>query len=803
MDNLRRRIILAAASTPAPERIPYIRGGGEGSEPYIDTGIIPDNNTRIIVWARNWVPYGGFMLGSRTSASVDEFELCAPDVDAVDRARFKFATNEVYVNGAIMRYFSNYHKYEINGNQFFIDDVLKAETLDDQLVSSFSIHLFGLNHGGEHWGSRYPIDIMACKIYQNNVLVRDFTPVQTPYVGFYDSVTDTVYGNPGGGELTYHMYDPHAYKPIKYVTSTSEQYIDTGIIGRYSSSFVTQVASKASTPKWNIPVSARYSTQKRCEYFFGNTAITNYNISAGYSGQTNQISADGFYGAKLSLTKSGNTFTAYKSNVLLGAKKTFNSNTAYTTNQSFIIGGTFENGAFLPSESFEGDMYYVGIGKDGNYVPALIGGVAGFYDTYNDRFYKSETDSPFIAGPDFDDNDEAKTIPYIRGGKDGSYIDTGIIPDSSTSITVWARNFNPESSAYTWFFGSRVSSTDSCFDVYADKSPNTGKIGAVYANNGPIGIVNWNYFTDYHKYELKQGSLFVDGEYVVGKSSGHTFSTSLPIHLIGLNNNGSHIDSNMRIDICACQIYKNGVLVRDFTPKQENGVIGLYDSVSNMLFTNAGTGNFEYGTFNTKAYTRLEYITASGDSYFDSGVYGKYTDDFTVRYVATSRTPRWHALFGCRPAANSFEIDFGRDTDSQDNRTIYWRMGPSSGSTYTRTIEPGTSFTGKEVVIVKDKNSAAATVIANGTRYNANITGVSSTFVSNLTLGVGAIKSDVGSIYYSNTFYGRLYYLRLGMERSFVPAIVNNVVGMYDTFNDQFYASITNTPFIAGPPLIV
>ena len=52
MDNLRRRIILAAASTPAPTgKVAYIRGGDDGS--YIDTGIIPDNNTRIVVWARN------------------------------------------------------------------------------------------------------------------------------------------------------------------------------------------------------------------------------------------------------------------------------------------------------------------------------------------------------------------------------------------------------------------------------------------------------------------------------------------------------------------------------------------------------------------------------------------------------------------------------------------------------------------------------------------------------------------------------------------------------------------------------
>ena len=56
MDNLRRRIILAAASTPAPvrvaaastpapERVAHIRGGDDGS--YIDTGNTPDVNTKV------------------------------------------------------------------------------------------------------------------------------------------------------------------------------------------------------------------------------------------------------------------------------------------------------------------------------------------------------------------------------------------------------------------------------------------------------------------------------------------------------------------------------------------------------------------------------------------------------------------------------------------------------------------------------------------------------------------------------------------------------------------------------------
>lgn len=803
MDALRRRIILAAANTPTPERVAYIRGGGDGS--YIDTGIKPTENTRIVVWARNWVPYSEHLLGSRTSQSVDEFTLCAPSGVAVDRLRFKFAINEVYLDGAIIKCFSNYHKYEINGNQLFIDDELRLETIADPLTSNFNVYLFGLNNGGTFAGLRYPADIIACKIYQDDVLVRDLTPVRTPSVGFYDSVTNTLFSNAGDGELIYNEYNPYAYKPLKYVSSTAEQYAETGIIGGYSVPFVAQVAAKADVPKWNIPVSGRYNANKRCEYFFGNTSTANYNLSAGYSGGTSQVSTDGFYGVKLNLTKSGNTFNVYKDNVQLGTQKTFNTDTGYTTNQPFVIGGTFENEAFKPSESFDGDIYYAGFGRDGNYVPAMVGGVAGFYDTYSDKFHESKTDKPFVPGPDLvsDDSSEGKTIPYIRGGNDGSYIDTGIVPDSSTSVIVWARNFNPGASSYTWFFGSRVSSTASCFDVYSHYGRYTGRIGVVYSNNQPIAVDGgWKCFTDYHKYELKKGSLFVDDECVVSKGAGQSFSTSHPIHLIGYNNNGTHGDSNMRIDICACQIYKGGELVRDFTPKQENGVIGLYDSVSNTLFTNAGTGNFEYGTFNTKAYTRLEYVTTAGASYFDSGVYGEYTDDFVVKYMPTDRTPMWHGLFGCRPAANVFEVALGTTGTGNDNKAVYCRMGLTSGGTYHKTVNTA-SLTGNEVIVVKEKNSGRYTIVNESTtartQYSTTITGVSATFVSDTTLGICASKTDNVATPYHTFLRGRLYYFRLSMKRSLVPAIVNGTVGMYDTYNDQFYSSITETPFIAGP----
>jgi hypothetical protein len=50
-------------------------------------------------------------------------------------------------------------------------------------------------------------------------------------------------------------------------------------------------------------------------------------------------------------------------------------------------------------------------------------------------------------------------------------------------------------------------------------------------------------------------------------------------------------------------------------------------------------------------------------------------------------------------------------------------------------------------------------------------------------------------------FYGYIYYIGFGTDKNFVPAKVNNVAGMYDTYNDVFYPSASGAAFIAGSEL--
>ena len=74
--------------------------------------------------------------------------------------------------------------------------------------------------------------------------------------------------------------------------------------------------------------------------------------------------------------------------------------TAYTyTTECDIAVGTLNKADGAASTPYKGLIHYIRLGQERNYIPALVGGVAGLYDTFNDKFYQSETNVQFAPGP--------------------------------------------------------------------------------------------------------------------------------------------------------------------------------------------------------------------------------------------------------------------------------------------------------------------------------------------------------------------------------------------------------------------
>lgn len=388
----------------------------------------------------------------------------------------------------------------------------------------------------------------------------------------------------------------------------------------------------------------------------------------------------------------------------------------------------------------------------------------------------------------------ATMIPYIRGGGNGSYIDTGITPDNTTRVIVWARNVNPNSA---FIFGSRVAYGNSAFYITANTGANSCRMSMTYGNADsvyPTTGTHEAYLSSYHKYEMDGANLYVD-DTLVASSTGTFSGNNHNIHLFGLNDNGNHSPMVLPADICACKIYKGGVLVRDYTPVSSPSV-GLYDAVSDTVFTNAGSGSFTYGTFNANAYTPLEYITTSGASAFITPAIGTYSLPIVTKFHPTGTTTSWFSPLGGRDNTNDTKrCELYTGNTSYSNCRLYAILGSSDSQLYTSTT---TGATIKDLIVVKNNNTFNA--YYNNTAFGSAVTfDVGSSYSTGAPIGIGATWQAHASSYVSY-FVGNIYYVGLGAY-NLVPAKVSGVAGMYDTYNDTFYPSTTSTPFTAGPEI--
>lgn len=379
-------------------------------------------------------------------------------------------------------------------------------------------------------------------------------------------------------------------------------------------------------------------------------------------------------------------------------------------------------------------------------------------------------------------------IPYIRGGADGSYIDTGITADNTVKVVIWARNWGVGASQ---MFGCREGATQNTFLIanYFVDGSNTGSINLCYAQSNATYVKDqFHNLGGYHKYEYYGGTLKVD-DVVVGTAPSGVFSNSLNIHIFGFNNNGSHIVCNNPFDVCKAEIWKSDALVRRFTAVNTPSV-GLYDSVSGTLFTNAGSGAFSYGTFDLSEYTPLQYVECSDTSYIDTGILGTNVLPIAVKF-RPSGAAAFRFLLGARTSSSSGRLEF-RIGDATTPNKVY-TFCYNSGDYLIYNVA---SQTGNDLVWTKTNNISRLN--NSQEKLGSDATGPTGTFSTTYPLFVGALNSAGNGI---AGFLGRIYYAGFGGSGNFVPMLHNGVAGLYEMYSDTFHPSLSANPFVAGPSL--
>lgn len=178
-----------------------------------------------------------------------------------------------------------------------------------------------------------------------------------------------------------------------------------------------------------------------------------------------------------------------------------------------------------------------------------------------------------------------KRLEYIQSSGT-QYINTEFNPNSNTRVVMDLLYTGNESISNE--FGAWNGSSKDAFICLT-----TGKnnLYPFYGNTSQTVSVNR---TERHTVDMDKNVVKLNENQLVDFNSV-TFVCNYPLFLCCFNNAG--VTENMTaLRIYSCQIYDNGTLVRDFIPCQNAiGTVGLWDTVNEVFYGNAGTGTFIAG----------------------------------------------------------------------------------------------------------------------------------------------------------------------------------------------------------------
>lgn len=185
-----------------------------------------------------------------------------------------------------------------------------------------------------------------------------------------------------------------------------------------------------------------------------------------------------------------------------------------------------------------------------------------------------------------------KRLNYIQS-TGTQYIDTGLIPKSTRKVYAEVRSVDGVTSIGVNGWGSSGSQESALFGY----SSTSGGLMTSWSGTYEINVIECPIDSEIHKFILKNGEQTIDGVVVGNDYITDTASAAQTMYLFAEHGEwtGTPLYNSSRI--YRCKIYENDVLIRDFIPARRNsdGVVGMYDAVNDILFTNQGTGSFIAG----------------------------------------------------------------------------------------------------------------------------------------------------------------------------------------------------------------
>lgn len=182
--------------------------------------------------------------------------------------------------------------------------------------------------------------------------------------------------------------------------------------------------------------------------------------------------------------------------------------------------------------------------------------------------------------------DTYQQVDYIQSSGT-QYIDTGIVGKDTIKYQYKFLQTEYNGNVTLGTMGTGSNNTSRMFitnsKLYLD----------IYGESSRISQTFENLINTVHNWEI--GNRYVKdidtNTILISNTSLSSFSTTTNITICGTQ-------TSSKQKIYGLKIYDNETIIRDFIPcyRKSDNVVGLYDLVNNVFYTNAGTGAFTYGS---------------------------------------------------------------------------------------------------------------------------------------------------------------------------------------------------------------
>ena len=184
-------------------------------------------------------------------------------------------------------------------------------------------------------------------------------------------------------------------------------------------------------------------------------------------------------------------------------------------------------------------------------------------------------------------------VEYIQSSGT-QYIDTGMKATQNTAVKIVIEGLTNASNK---ILGSRSSATSNNFSILTGQVSGNLSIVTDFQNyqNNRLSVNIANNLDDKFTISISKTKMIINStEQAI--SSYTNFTTPANIYIFGASGTYPAGYVNASTKLYSCKIWNSGTLVRNFIPcyRNSDNVIGLYDTVNDNFYTNAGTGTFTY-----------------------------------------------------------------------------------------------------------------------------------------------------------------------------------------------------------------